>query len=100
MVDLEAVCRGIAWFQLQKQRQPGRFFSFFEHKFDEAVIQDLAVFLELDATPQWIEDALRCYQIKPSYDHDADLVAKYKQLVEKHFVSDLGFAEIMTRFIA
>ena len=100
---LGAVCRKIAWFQQQKQRLPDRFFSFFENRFDEATLRDFATFLGLEATPEWVEDALRVYQIKPSYDHDAELVAEYRSRIERYFVNDLGdpeFAETMTRFIA
>jgi hypothetical protein len=100
---LEAVCREISWFQQQKQQQPDRFFSFFENQFDEALLGDFAAFLGLEATPQWVEDAQRVFQIKPSYDHDAGLVARYEQLIDEYFVDTLGdqaFADDMARFIA
>lgn len=86
-----------------KAASADRFFSFFENQFDEATLRDFATFLGLEATPEWVEDALRVYQIKPSYDHDAELVAEYRSRIERYFVNDLGdpeFAETMTRFIA
>lgn len=97
---LEAVCGEIAWFQSQKRRQPDRFFNFFENELDEDALRNMASFLELEPTPQWIGDAIRCYQLKPAYEQDADLVAKYRQLVDRHFSDDIKFAESMTRFIA
>ena len=96
---LDAVIREIAWFHEQSAPQPDRFFSFFQYDFDTELLQRLACFLGINADERWINDALKCYQLKPSYNHSPQLLTAFRSSVELHFAHDAIFQRRMLRFL-
>jgi len=49
------------------------------------MLTDLAEFLKLEPNERWIKDALSIMKIKPSYNHDSELLQFYR-----NYVSDKG----------
>lgn len=78
-----AILDEIFWFAQLHERHPDRFFYFFEHDINRAMLIELAGFLLLDADEDWINNALSVMQIKPGYTHDPQLVEFYTAQVRE-----------------
>lgn len=96
---LNAVIREVAWFREQATRYPERFFSFCQYEFDAEMLSQLARFLLIEADWRWVSDALKCYELKPSYDHSPELLATFRSSVEQQFAGDSEFKKRMLRFL-
>jgi hypothetical protein len=59
----------------------------------------LADFLGIEADQRWLVDALKCYDLKPSYDHAQELVVEFQRLVDEHFADDAEFASRLRVFL-
>ena len=96
---LNAVIREVAWFRAQAARYPERFFSFCQYEFNAELLRQVARFLRIEADERWVRDALKCYELKPSYDHSPDLLASFRSSVEQQFVDDPDFKQRLLRFV-
>ncbi len=96
---LRAVVGEIAWFHRVSRAHPDRCFSFCQYELDAALLAGLADFLAIEADQRWIADALKCYDLKPSYDHAPELVAEFRRLVDEHFADDTEFASRLRMFL-
>lgn len=102
--NLPAVVDGIldefAWFFDLEQRWPDRFFHFFEHGFDRAMLADLADFLQLPRDGGWMDRAVEAFEIKSGYEHDRKLVEHFRTGVARRFGDRPEIAEPLVAFVA
>ena len=85
---LEGIMQDLLWFLSLQKKFPDSFFHFFENRFDEAVLLNLASFLKIEKDALWIKEALFNFQIKKRYSHTQNKVDFYQRLVEKYFKDD------------
>jgi hypothetical protein len=85
---------------LQMEKQcPGQFMHFFQDEIDAGSVARIGSFLGLEATPEWIQDFLDCYKLKPSDGATTELKQTYVSLINKYFENSpeigklLAFAE-------
>jgi len=94
----EAVLDEIRWFfDLQKQF-PGRFFHFYEHSINRAMLVDMERFMALDHDERWLDLALQAMSSKAHYDHPAELLQRYEKAVDKKFSTYPEAAEKLLAF--
>jgi hypothetical protein len=62
---LDAVLDAFAWVLRQRDRWPDRVFFYTQWEVDEALFARMARFLGLSEDERWIEDALRCFAVRP-----------------------------------
>lgn len=96
---LEAILDEIHWFASYRAKFPDRFFWYFENAISREMLVDLARFLKIEPDEHWLENALGVMVIKPSYDHDADLMASYRGLIERKFADDPELSERLLSFV-
>lgn len=77
---LDRVLDCLAWFADLQAQHPDRFFCYPQDEFGARLLSDLACFLSVDDDPQWIEDALLCYRLKPSYAPPEALLRRYDEV--------------------
>ena len=79
---LERILREIAWFIGLNEVAPDRFFYFFENEFNRSTLLNLAKFLNVDPSKEWIEDAINCYNLKEPYEYDPHILDHYKKSLD------------------
>ncbi|MGB8212841.1 MAG: hypothetical protein WCE68_04700 [Anaerolineales bacterium] len=80
-----AILEEIYWFAELKERFPSRFFYYFEHDISRRMLVDLATFLQLDPNEVWLSNALSVMKIKPSYEHNHELLTFYQEYGANRF---------------
>ena len=96
---LAAVLDEFAWFLSLKKKNPGRFFYFYQHTFDESVLRNLAVFLGIKPDSRWMRDAMDVYTMRRSYEYDPGVTELYHKLVKDKFGSHPGVRKQLIAFI-
>lgn len=94
-----AVLDEIRWFADLQEKFPGRFFHYFEHEVSSAMLERLANFLKLDPTEVWLHEAASVMKIKPSYNHDHDLVAAYREHIRANFGKFPTYSQGLLTFV-
>jgi hypothetical protein len=95
---LEAIIAELSWVVDLEQEYPGRFLYFFEYDMGPDTLSRMADFLEVEATARWIQDALKCYQLKAPYAHSLDFIQFYSELIERYFESRPRIVDKFTKF--
>lgn len=80
---LDAVLDEIYWFAELKQRNPERFFNYFEHAVTVDMLKDMAAFLRLEPQQEWLDNAAAAMEIDSNYQHSSELVALYTRYVKQ-----------------
>jgi hypothetical protein len=96
---LRAVMRELAWYAELREANPERFFHFFEYEQPREMLTRLAEFLELEAEPTWLDNAVDAMKVKPGYDHDPELVAVLHEEVAARFGRWPDLAAGLLRFV-
>jgi hypothetical protein len=81
----QAILDSIYWFAELQAAFPGRMFYYFEHDITRKMLIDLATFLKLEQNETWLTNALSVMKTKPSYQHDGNLSAFYRDYVTEKF---------------
>lgn len=82
---VSAILDEFLWVAELRQRNPGRFFVYFEHPFTAQTLRAAADFLRLTRDETWIERATAAFAVKSGYCHSASLIAFYRRAVEERF---------------
>jgi len=96
---LRAVMRELAWYAELREANPERFFHFYEYEEPREMLTRLAGFLQLDADPTWLDNAVEAMKLKPGYDHDPALVAVLREEVAARFGRWPDLAAGLLRFV-
>jgi hypothetical protein len=94
---LGAVLEELSWFLGLQRTFPDRFFCYYENAFEASWCGEIASFLEIAPDLRWQEDVLKVFEIKPSYPHPEELLAKYRAVVDASFVE---FPDVRERLLA
>ncbi len=94
-----AILDEFVWFLKLKDQFPERFFFYFENKFTEQILKNLANFLDIKKDQKWIDDCLDVFVIKKSYDHEKELIEFYKKTVEDKFMNYPEFSMQLLKFV-
>ena len=95
---LRAILEEIKWFRHWSRKHPNRFFAYCQFEMDPVCLQKLSEFLSIECDSRWVRDALSCFQLTPSYEHDSDFVALFQRLLDEFSEIDPEFAEKLRRF--
>lgn len=95
---LDAVLSSLEWFTTVRRQFPDRCFWFFEDRFDESVLLDLAAFLELQPDDQWLADAMSAYRLPKPYAIDAAVLDHYRSEVDRRFSDEPELRAHLVRF--
>lgn len=95
---LDAVLETIAWFLDHQQRNPDRFFSFFQDEVGPAMLSRLAAFLQISPDERWIRDALRCYQLRAPYEYSKAMLDHYQHSLQARLYRHPAALERLSRF--
>jgi len=82
---LDKILIEFLWFFRLRDKYPERFFYFYENKVDENLWLELATFLRINPTKEWIRDASNNYQIKKTYKHSNESISYYRNKIEEYF---------------
>lgn len=96
---LRAILEEIKWVHTWARKYPDRFYSYCQFEMDAGCLVRLADFLSIDCDEQWLADAQRCFQLRPSYDHAPEFLATYKRLLDNFANEDAEFAEKLRGFL-
>lgn len=96
---LEAILEEYVWFCKLKKVYPERFFYFFQHEFSRNTLIQIADFLNIEPEKEWIDDSLKVFDIKSSYNHSEDLVQFYRKKTEKSFSDYHDFSKKLLCFV-
>jgi hypothetical protein len=59
----------------------------------------LAQFLGLPPIEAWVSAAVEAFEMKSRYTHTPELIAQFRQGVQRRFSSDPAFADKLLRFL-
>ncbi|MBT5753374.1 MAG: hypothetical protein HOI41_00175 [Acidimicrobiaceae bacterium] len=82
---LDAVLDEILWFFELAEGHPERFFHYFEHGISRSMLIELAAFLEIEPTEEWLRGALDAMQVNEGYTHPPKLSKYFCAAVESRF---------------
>lgn len=95
---VQAILDEIHWFASYEENRPDRFFHYSAHAISRQMLVDLATFLALDPDESWLSNALSVMVTRPSYEHDRELLAFYRDAVADKFSQFPAFAEELLAF--
>lgn len=78
---VQAVLDEIFWFADLKEKFPDRFHYYYQHEISKEMLVNLAKFLQLDPSEEWITNALTVMKIKSGYNHNDELINFYRDYV-------------------
>lgn len=84
---LSLILEEIRWFVDLQSGDPAHFLYFFQDEVNARVLKELGEFLGLSDDERWLSDSLSVYQLRRSYDYDAELKNHYTDKVEELFHS-------------
>lgn len=96
---LKAVVREIAWFRGLQRQYPDRFFAMFQYDLNAERLREFAGFLNVEPDERWVADAVKCSDIKASYEYSDELVNTFRAAIDEHFSDDLVFGNQLMRFV-
>ncbi|HTJ78610.1 MAG TPA: hypothetical protein VL357_06400 [Rariglobus sp.] len=95
----EIIIRRTRDFLEMEKKCPAQFMHFFQDEVDAKTVARLGEFMGLEASPQWNQDFLDCYILKPSDGTSAEFKKTYSNLVRQYLSGSpeaakfLSFAE-------
>jgi hypothetical protein len=95
---LNRILSEFLWFFGLHEKYPERFFYFYENRFDETLLLQLASFLQVTPDRTWIKDALDNYRINKTYTHDPKRIDYYRRLLPKYFLAYPSVMENLASF--
>lgn len=95
---LDSILDEFLWFLDIRSRNPDRFFYFLEHDFSISTLTNMADFLQLETTDDWLNKAITAFDIKSNYKHPPNLIAYFHKCVENRFSNHPDFAEKLLLF--
>ena len=96
---VRAIIDEFHWFATCKQQFDDRFFCFFENDMSREMLINLATFLKLEPTEQWLSNAQEVMQSSSHYDHDAELVDFYRETVKDRLNDFPDFSAGLLRLV-
>jgi hypothetical protein len=93
---VEIIVRRTAEFLEMEKKCPNQFMHFFQDEVDSNMVARLGAFMGLESSPEWKQDFLDCYKLKPSDGATAELKKTYSDLVVKY----LGGSPEVSKFLA
>ena len=97
---LTAIMEEISWFTNLHKKYPDKFFYFFEHTFDRAIVDRMRSFLRLQPDDQWLEDVMSNYNILHPYSHSKHTIEHYRGVVMDRFRSNPSIRDQLLLFDA
>lgn len=96
---LQAILDEYLWFISKKERYPNRFYYYFAHQDKKDTILEMADFLGLEPTQEWLELSIDTFRVTSKYQHGKEFISKYRNQVNKQFKKFPDFQAGLMKFI-
>lgn len=87
------------WFLDLRANSPEKFYYYFQHSFNEKMLNELCDFLQLKRDKKWVENSMDVFDMKSSYKFDSDIIEFYKKEINRLFNEKPFFKENLIRFV-